>query len=329
MMRRTRSIVIAIGAGALMALVAPASQKQKFSQRDYDRRPASEFLFQRVLFRSSYSPPPRPQENAGMFFDGPVPFPSLDVNHAPGGGGFMVSGVGPAIPLAQGGRNSNHITLPQPSYVRNRLEQLTIPRFQAPALTVATDTGPTTIKIAGQQREDWEFRFCSTSQGVSEAEAQTRTEELSLVRNGALVSVASKAPFAPNARGDLTIDAPAGAPMTVYTSSGAIVVHDMTGSVRTAAPRGRTTILNSTGRVDATGDTIDFAGEQGTAILNASAEINMKLSSTMFQGSISAHADRVVRVLLPPASATPIEAIVARRKDFVCRADICARIKPE
>jgi hypothetical protein len=213
--------------------------------------------------------------------------------------------------------------------VRNRLEQLTIPRFQAPAITVAGDSGPTMIKIAGQQREDWAFRFCSTGQGGSDAEAQRLTEDLSLVRNGALVSVAGKTPFVPNARGDLTIDAPAGAPMTVFASSGAVVVHDLTGSVRIAAPRGRTTILNATGRVDAVGNIIDFAGEKGTAVLNASAEINMKLTSTAFEGSIIAQADRVVRVLLPPGSATPFEAIVTRRKDFVCRADICARVKAE
>jgi hypothetical protein len=99
--------------------------------------------------------------------------------------------------------------------------------------------------------------------------------------------------------------------------------------VRTAAPSGRATILNSTGRADGTGLDIDFAGEKGTATLSASAEVNMKLTSTTFQGSIAAHADRVVRVLLPPGSGTPIEAIVPRLKDFVCRADICARVKAE
>src|SRR5215469_3453005 len=103
----------------------------------------------------------------------------------------------------------------------------------------------------------------------------------------------------------------------------------MTGPVHTSAAHARTTILNSTGRVDATGDVIDYAGAKGTAILNASMEIDLNLTATRFYGMIRANGVRPVRMLLPKGFQSGFQAVVARRDDFVCRADMCAQVKEE
>jgi hypothetical protein len=81
--------------------------------------------------------------------------------------------------------------------------------------------------------------------------------------------------------------------------------------------------------VDATGGIVDFGGARGNAILNATSEVELKFTATRFQGTLSASAERPVRVLVPQGFQTPFQAIVSRRKDFICRADFCSEIKSE
>lgn len=283
---RAYSVVLAIGAGLSVALVAPALQR-KFSQRDYDRQSASAFLF---VDRPFHSPcVDRPEK----------------VLPRPGSAVLVSSSQFP--------------------YARTHLEHLSIPVAEAPSLTVTAD-GSAMIQVAGREQADWAVRSCVVGEGASEAEAQANMERLSLVRNGALVSAAGGVPGVHGARSEVTIDGPENAPVTVYAAWGAIAVHDMAGTVRTAAAHGRTTILNSSGRVDASGYVIDFAGDKGTVFLDAATEINLKLNATTFHGTLSANADRAVRVLVPQGFATPLEARVANRKNFVCRADFCSHL---
>ena len=84
--------------------------------------------------------------------------------------------------------------------------------------------------------------------------------------------------------GDLIVDAPADAPTTVHASFTAVQVCDMNGPVRVTAIHARAKILNTTGRVDASGFVVDFVGSEGTVILSAEAEINVKFISTRFHG---------------------------------------------
>lgn len=64
-------------------------------------------------------------------------------------------------------------------------------------------------------------------------------------------------------RGQLLIDAPADAAIVIHASFAAVQIRDLKGPVRVAAAHARTTILNTTGRVDAIGMVIDFAGSKG------------------------------------------------------------------
>jgi hypothetical protein len=129
--------------------------------------------------------------------------------------------------------------------------------------------------------------------------------------------------------GKLTVDAPVDAPILVHATVAAVEVRDMTGPVRVTATHGRARILDTTGKVDATGFVVDFAGSKGTVTLSAEAEINLKLTTARFDGALSAWAQHSVRVLVPQASQTPFQASVNRPQDFVCRTDFCSKVKQE
>jgi hypothetical protein len=212
-------------------------------------------------------------------------------------------------------------------YLRTRIERLTLSCSDIPALTLAVASS-NMVQLIGNSRDDWSLQFCGEGEGNSEAEALTCLEGFSLVRVGGTVFLNS-----PNrivgGRGNLIIDAPADAPTTVHASFAAVEVRNMTGPVRVTAIHGRAKILNTIGRVDATGFVIDFAGSEGNVTLSAEAEINLKLTATRFQGALTAWAQRPVRVLVPRAFQTPFQALVNRPQDFVCRADLCSNVKSE
>jgi hypothetical protein len=130
-------------------------------------------------------------------------------------------------------------------------------------------------------------------------------------------------------KGQLVVDAPADAPIVVHASFAPVEVRDMTGPVRVTATHGRAKVLDTTGKVNATGFVVDFAGSKGTVILSAETEINLKLNATRFEGTLTAWAQRPVRVLVPQASQTPFQAFVNRPQDFVCRTDFCPKVTHE
>jgi len=233
----------------------------------------------------------------------------------------------PALPP---GVHSYVTVSPQIPYSYTRLETLELPRLQVPALTLATENGAfVEVSIQGSTEDKWELQFCARGEGNNEAEARGYLSTVSMSRTGSLVtldggSVGSIGPSGPpGGRGNLLVDAPADAPVTVDSASGAIAVHDMDGPVRLTAPHARITVLNTTGRVDATGGIVDFAGWKGTVMLTASMETDIKITAQRFEGKLSAYAIREARVLVPKGFQTPMELIVSRPKDLICRADIC------
>jgi hypothetical protein len=58
-------------------------------------------------------------------------------------------------------------------------------------------------------------------------------------------------------------------------------------------------------------------------------EINLKITSLQFGGTLLAWALRSVRMLVPPAFSSPFQAMVGRPQDFVCRAEFCPKVKQE
>jgi hypothetical protein len=93
----------------------------------------------------------------------------------------------------------------------------------------------------------------------------------------------------------------------------------MAGPIRIAAIRARATILNTTGQVHACASMLDFAASEGHVILSADWEINLKFLSDSFQGSLTAWAQRSVRVLIPQTFRSAFRIVVDRSQGCVCR----------
>jgi hypothetical protein len=129
--------------------------------------------------------------------------------------------------------------------------------------------------------------------------------------------------------GELIVDAPSDAPTTIHTSFAAVQVCDMSGPVRVTAIHARAKILNTSGRVDASSFVIDFVGSKGTVVLSAEAEINVKLTSPRFEGTLMAWAQRPVRVFVPQGFQTAFQVLVNRPGDFVCRTEFREKVKHE
>jgi hypothetical protein len=217
----------------------------------------------------------------------------------------------------------------QPPYRRVRREEFAISRTEVPALTIAANASQG-VEITGNGREDWSLRFCAYGDGNSEGEARDRLRGVSLVRLGATVSLNGPGICrGPRAGGNLIVQAPADAPITVHASFAPVSVRNMGGPVRVTAIHARATLLDTTGKVDATAFVVDFAGSEGTVVLSAEAEINLKLTSLNFKGTLIAWAQLPVRVLVPAAFQTPFQAVVSRPQDFVCRTEFAANMKLE
>ncbi|MGD0095892.1 MAG: hypothetical protein ABSB60_05320 [Terracidiphilus sp.] len=257
------------------------------SPRGYDHEAASEFLFEQRPF--SFQCADRPQ-------------------------------------LLPPGEHSWLSSSGQAPYARTRLETLNIPLAEEPALTIASE--PTSfIRIAGVSRDDWELQFCAIGAGDSEPEARQFLDDVSMSRTGSLISVNASHPAGrKGGRGDLIAQVPREAPLTVHTV-GAVELRNLSGPVRVSAVGGRATILNTTGTVDADGQIVDYAGAHGHVMLNSYSEIDLKLTGPRFVGGLSAYAQSEVRVLVPRGFESQIEVMVENKRDLVCRADICSRMK--
>jgi hypothetical protein len=217
---------------------------------------------------------------------------------------------------------------PQAPYARTHLETLNLPLHEIPALTIAAE--PTNwLQIAGADQDHWTMQFCAKGEGNTVDEATSYLQKVSMQRTGSLLTLNdSGAHGLTGGQGRLLLTAPNEAPVTVH-SEAAVEVHDMTGPVRISAPRGRATILNTSGLVDASAMVVDFAASQGLVSLNAPWDINIKLTARQFRGRLSAIAQRQVLVFFPPDFQTPVDVLVNRPKDFVCRVDFCSKIKKD
>ncbi len=205
---------------------------------------------------------------------------------------------------------------PRPLPADHIFEELTVPRAEAPALTVTADAG-TFVAVTRAEGRDWSVRFS----------APPEERDPSLRRAGATVLLGGRHPARPRLDAFLHVSAPADAPLVLYVSYGTLYVRDLAGPVHAAAPHGRITLLNTGGDVDATGGVIDFAGSSGRVVLSADGEINVKVTGDRFAGSLLAWAQGPVRVRVPADFGGPFEALVSIEDQFVCRAALRARIR--
>jgi hypothetical protein len=217
---------------------------------------------------------------------------------------------------------------PPAPYARTRVETLDFSLHDVPALTIAAEP-VNWLKIAGTNQDHWTLNFCAKGEGDTAEEASSYLQRISMQRTGSLLTLNNTdARGRTGGQGTLLLGAPVDAPITVH-SDASIEVHDMAGPVRISAASGRATILNTSGLVNASADIVDFAGSQGSVSLNAFMDIDIRLTTTKFRGSLNANAQRQVLMFFPPGFQTPVEVIVKEPKDFVCRADFCSQVKKD
>jgi len=217
----------------------------------------------------------------------------------------------------------------EPPYALTRSEELHLSTSDVPALTITSDPSGR-IAVRGNERPDWSIRFCSRGEGSTQAEAYEQLQDISMTHLGSVVSINNVSrSIKPYTTGSLLLAAPANAPTIIHASFAPVEARDMSGPLRVTASHGRATILDTTGQVDADAFVLDFAGSQGKVTLTAEAEINLKMTATKFDGTILAWAQGPVRMLVPLGFVTPFQAIVNQPRDFVCRADLCSKVKAE
>lgn len=219
------------------------------------------------------------------------------------------------------------------AWVRTRVDTLKLSRTEVPTLTVATDLSAAgnslsnEIDIVGGSGTNWMLHLCAEGGARTKEQASSYIQDVSLKHDGGLITLDGPGPNRHGrAFGTLRVDAPEAAPIMVMDPSAAVRVRGVGGPVWVNTARGRTTILNTTGNVDASGEFVDFAGSKGSVRLNAD-EINVKLTGRRFDGKLQAVAQHSVRVLLPVDFETPIRVTVKRRNDFVCRAKLCSAMR--
>lgn len=233
-------------------------------------------------------------------------------------------------PSDQPRRHGSYMTFsPRTPYRRTHLEEVAFSKDEIPSLIMTSDT-TASVEVVGEARPDWSLQFCAKGDGDTDAEAQGHMQSLSMVRTGGMVSMAGRDTDANHKElADLLVHAPADAPANFYLNEGWIKAADTNAPLRVAAPRGRAKFLETTGRVDATAGFIDFAGAKGTVDLHSSSEMDLKMTATRFDGTLTAMAQRSLRVLMPPGFETSFQVIVSRREDFACRTDFCPRVKEQ
>lgn len=216
----------------------------------------------------------------------------------------------------------------QAPYLLTHSEDLSLSTSDVPALTITADPS-NMIAVGGSDRSDFFIRFCARAQGNSEAEARERLQQIAMTRRGGVVSLSNTLDPGHHTMSYFLLEAPKHVQTVIHASYAPVEVRDMVGPVRVTASHARAKILGTTGQVDADAFVIDFAGSRGRVTLSAEAEINLRVTASKFEGTLLAWAQRPVRMLVPLGFQTPFQAMVNRRKDFVCRADLCTKIKHE
>jgi hypothetical protein len=208
-------------------------------------------------------------------------------------------------------------------------EERVISRGAAPNLTITSDPG-NFILIAGVSVADWAVFFSAEGPGSTQAEAEQQLRQRSLSISGSTVSLHGPNLYARAAHsgiGELIVEGPSEGGVVIHASYSAVEVRDMAGPVRIAATHARATVLDTKGQVDATAGVVDFAGSSGLVTLSGESEINLKITAREFDGTLLAWAQSSVKMLAPPEFAGPLEVMVARREDFVCRAHFASQVK--
>ena len=213
----------------------------------------------------------------------------------------------------------------QASYAMTRRQDVLVRRADAPVLTITADPY-NSIAVVGGAADDWHASFCATGEGDTEGQARASLDGLSIVAAGGTLSIVTPGldDTDSSRTGSLVVDGPADGAVVIHATNSSVDVRDLSGPVRISALHARARVFGTTGQVDALAEAIDFAGAAGRVVLGAASDVNVQITAARFAGTVRVHAQRAVRVLVPPEFASPIEVVVSRRDRFVCRTDFAS-----
>jgi hypothetical protein len=209
-----------------------------------------------------------------------------------------------------------------------RLDQLHFSSDDAPELRVTAESA--LIEIDGSSSDTYSVQLCASAGAATEADAKSTLDAIKLSRDGDMLTVVSPSGNATRrSMAHVRVRAPADHPVNITGTYTAMAVHGIHAPVKLSTTHARISVLDSSADVDANAGEfgiVDFSGYRGNVRLTSATDINVQLTRPTFEGRLHATADRPLRVLLPSGFASPFEAVVNRRDEFVCRADLCSRI---
>jgi hypothetical protein len=208
--------------------------------------------------------------------------------------------------------------------VCQRTEYLSVPSAEIPSLVVDA-ANHTIVSVVGTDADEYDVRFHAQAGAANEDKARRLLGAVLFTHTGTTFTVTTPR-HRPPARAWLNFDAPRHRPLTVNGNYSYVEAFGIDGPVNVSTNHARVKLLEVAGEVKATAlGVIDYSGDHGQIQLDATGEIgeiNLRLSSSRFKGTLDANADNAVRVLLPQGWESPFEAVVYRPDLFLCRANI-------
>jgi hypothetical protein len=213
-----------------------------------------------------------------------------------------------------------------------RSEQAYFSAPEIPALLVDVNNHAQ-ISVTGVDCDSYAVRFCAEAGGPSEHEARRTLETIKFTRSDQTLKVTTPGYSRERpACAWLHIDAARHRAISLKGSYSYMELFRIDVPVEVATTHARLKMIEISDTVQATARVgiIEFAGDRGRIRLEADGEIgeiNLKFAGRLFDGTLRAEAEVAIRVLLPPKSESPFEAIVDREELFVCRADIAPHVR--
>lgn len=216
--------------------------------------------------------------------------------------------------------------------VCKRSDKVSFSAAEIPALAVDVDN-QTQVSVTGVDSDSYAVRFCAQAGGPSEDDARRSLEKITFTRSGQVLKVRTPGYSRERpASAWLHIDAARHRAISLKGTYSYMELFGIDAPVQVSTTHARLKMIEISDTVQAIArvGVIDFAGDRGRIQLEADGEIgeiNLKFAAPLFDGTVDAEAEVAIRVLLPPKSESPFEAIVDREDLFVCRADIAPHVR--
>jgi hypothetical protein len=195
------------------------------------------------------------------------------------------------------------------------------------------DLAPTAlVSITGSDSRSYLVDLVSEASCDDVQQARALLERVSLTREGGTLVLRNPPPDLPGVRcrSFLDILTPAGQGVVLTGGYSIVQFFAIRAPVTVVTSHCSLSFFDNSGAIDAissNGGSIALVGTEGRARLDADLDINLKVTATTFRGTLEAIANGTVRLLIPSAFTTGIEAQVRSNSLFVCRSGIRSQFR--